>query len=197
LDGEYLNDNERALWTAVELDQFRLHKVPCDLRRIVIAVDPAVTSNAKSDETGIMVCGLGTDDHGYLLADRSGVMTPLQWAQASVAAYVRFRADVIVAEVNNGGDLVERNIRGVDDSVSYKSVRATRGKVVRAEPVSALYERGMIHHVGNFPVLEAQLTEWDPSKNKSPDRLDADVWGFTELMLTDNDKAGPLAAYLL
>lgn len=197
VDGEYLTENERALWSPNTIEQYRLHRVPVDLKRIVVAIDPAVTAHEKSDETGIVVCGLGVDDHGYVLADRSGTYTPLQWAQMAVAAYVRFRADIIVAEVNNGGDLVESNIRVVDSKVNVKQVRATRGKVVRAEPVAALCERGMIHHVGNLPILESQLTEWDPSKKGlSPDRLDALVWGFTELMLTDTDKAGPLTAYL-
>jgi phage terminase large subunit-like protein len=196
LDGEYLTDNERALWKADTLDQYRVHKAPVDMKRIVVAVDPAVTSNKNSDETGIVVCGLGEDGHGYILADRSGTMTPLQWGRAAIAAYVRFRADVIVCEVNNGGDLVGSNIRGIDDKVNVKQVRATHGKYTRAEPVAALDERGQIHHVGNLLVLEEQLTGWDPSKAKSPDRLDARVWGITELMLLDTDKAGPLTAYL-
>jgi phage terminase large subunit-like protein len=196
LDGEYLTENEKALWKQFLFEQARLATLPCDMKRIVVAVDPAVTANANSDETGIVVCGLGTDGHGYVLADRSGIYTPAQWGRTALAAYARFKADAIVAEVNNGGDLVVSNIHGINDKVSVKPVRATRGKVVRAEPVSALYERAMIHHVGLFAELETQCTEWDPSKSKSPDRLDALVWGITDLMLVENDSVGPLVAYL-
>lgn len=196
LYGDILEDNEKALWNGPELEQHRLHRMPVDAKRIVVAIDPAVTANKNSDESGIVVCALGTDGHGYMLADRSGIHTPAAWAKVALAAYSRFRADLILGEVNNGGDLVEANIRAADDRANFKAVRASRGKVTRAEPIAALSERGMIHLVGNFPVLEEQLTQWDPSKAKSPDRLDAFVWGFTELMIAENDKAGPISAYL-
>lgn len=198
LFGEYLTENERALWQSVMFEQYRLHALPVELKRCVIAVDPAVSANPKSNETGIVAVGLGVDDRGYVLGDRSGIYTPGQWGRTSVAAYTRFQADAIVPEVNNGGDLVVSNIRVINDRVNVKPVRATRGKLVRAEPVAALYERGLVSHVGHFPELEEQCTEWDPtSKNGSPDRLDALVWGLTELMLTDRDDVGPLSAYAL
>ena len=156
--------------------------------RVVVGVDPAVSSNPNSDETGIVVCGLGYDGHGYVLDDRSLVGSPEEWGISSVEAYRSWEADRIVAEVNNGGDLVESNIRAIDRSVSYKAVHASRGKAVRAEPVSALYEQGKVHHVGAFPALEDQMTQYDPtaSGQPSPDRMDALVWGLTELMLKDS-----------
>ncbi len=199
LYGEILEDNERALWKQDEIDQYRVHKMPVDARRVVVAVDPAGSSNPNSDETGIVVCALGTDNHGYVLADRSGIYSPAQWGRAAVAAYTRFRADLIVGERNYGGDLVESNVRAVDKRANFKAVWASRGKQKRAEPVAAISERGEIHLVGNFPKLEEQLTQWDPSKEagvashkiKSPDRLDGFVWGFTELMLEDNNPGMP------
>ncbi len=194
--GEYLTENENALWSQDDIDRTRVPKAPGDLRRIVVAVDPAVTAHKDSDETGIVVCGIDRERHGYVLADKSGRCSPHQWAKLAIAAYLRFDADCIVVEVNNGGDLVEAAIRAVDPRVKVKSVRASRGKVTRAEPVAALSERGLIHHVGNFPKLEEQLTGWDPSFSKSPDRLDAYVWGFHELLLQSNRPAGPLRAYL-
>jgi len=195
LDGDILEDNEKALWKHDVLDQYRIQRAP-DLKRIVVAIDPAVTANKDSDETGIITAGIDKDGHGYVLRDSSGTYSPDAWAKTSIASYHRYQADAIVGEVNNGGDLVASNIRTVSDKVKFIEVRASRGKYVRAEPVSALYEQGKIHHVGHFPQLEKQLTEWDPSKKKSPDRLDALVWAFTELLLKDGDEAGPLSAYL-
>jgi phage terminase large subunit-like protein len=196
LHGEFLEDNERALWKAEQIEQHRVMAAPNELRRVVIAVDPAVTATAKSDETGIVIVGIDFNGHAFVLDDRSGRFTPSQWGRTAVAAYHRFEADAIVPEVNNGGDLVVSNIYGIDSRVKVKPVRASRGKVVRAEPVAALYERGLVHHVGHFPVLETQLTNWDPSVKESPDRLDALVWALHELLLTETNAAGPLKAYL-
>jgi len=182
LNAELLEDVEGALWTLKMIEQNRVKEHP-DLKRVVIAIDPAVTANKDSDETGILACGLGIDEVGYVLNDASGIFTPNDWASRAIYNYYKYDADRIVAEVNNGGDLVEVNIRIVDKSVSYKSVHASRGKVIRAEPVAALYEQGRIHHVGTFPKLEDEMTTWDGTNSFSPGRLDALVWGFTELML--------------
>jgi len=180
-------DAEGALWKRDQIDLLRVAKAP-EMRRIVIAIDPAVTSNKNSDETGIVVCGLGDDMHGYLLQDVSGRYTPNEWASKAVMMYHKYQADRIIGEVNNGGDLVEAAIRTVDPNVSYKAVHASRGKKARAEPIAALYEQGRIHHVGYHARLEDQMVTWEPAKSEfSPDRVDALVWGFSELMLKDRE----------
>jgi phage terminase large subunit-like protein len=191
LNGEVLLDNPRALWTRARIDELRRPKPADDalaaflasLRRIVVAIDPAVTSNEHSDETGIVVAGIGRDESLYVLEDCSTVATPDAWARVAVQAYRRWGADRIIAETNNGGDMVEAVIRSVDRSVSYRKVTATRGKVIRAEPIAALYEQGRAHHVGGFDRLEDQMIEFDPTiaQTKSPDRMDALVWAGTEL----------------
>ena len=183
LNAEILEDIEGALWTRAMLDDHRTESAP-EMTRVVVAVDPAVTANEDSDETGIVVAGLGTDGHGYILDDLSSLLTPDGWARRAVAAYRSHEADRIVGEVNNGGDLVEVNIRTVDRNVSYRAVRASRGKRSRAEPVAALYEQGRVHHVGDYPKLEDQMCSWVPNTGlRSPDRMDALVWAITELML--------------
>ena len=194
--GEYLNANENALWTPECIEDHRAQKAPIDFRRVVVAVDPAVTAHKNSDETGIVVAAVDHRGHGYVLADKTLKGSPNEWGKMAVACYHRFQADCIVVEVNNGGDLVSANIRGIDPRVKIKSVHASRGKVTRAEPVSALYERGLIHHVGELSDLEDQMTSWDPMGSKSPDRIDALVWGFHELLLQEKRPAGPLRAYL-
>src|SRR5690606_37818240 len=149
------------LWKLRLIDEYRVAKPPT-LKRVVVGIDPAVTANADSDETGIVAAGIGDDDHAYVLADSSGTYTPLQWAVKAVAQYDALGADRVVAEVNNGGDLVKANLRAVRASVPYKAVHASRGKAVRAEPIAALYEQGRVHHVGSFPELELQMTTWSP-----------------------------------
>ncbi len=187
LMAELLTDVPGALWTHKIIDAGRISLM--DVRwdcviRIVVAIDPAVTSNPDSDETGIVVGALTRSMHVLILDDVSCQETPLGWARAAILAYRRHKADRIVAEVNNGGDLVEGNIRGVDASVPYRAVRASRGKAIRAEPVAALYEQGRVHHVGSFPELEQQLCEWTPIGDaKSPDRLDALCWCVFDLLL--------------
>jgi predicted phage terminase large subunit-like protein len=177
---EILTDVPGALWTWAMLD----NRMPApDLTRVVVAIDPAVTSGEDSDETGILVCGLGVDDRAYVLADRSCRLSPDGWARRAVAAFDEFRADLVVAEVNNGGDLVEQTIRTVRRTIPYKKVHASRGKQTRAQPVAALYEQGRVSHCDVFPDLEEQLTSWTPESGTSPDRLDALVWALTELML--------------
>lgn len=179
---EILDDVEGALWNSSLIDKGRIAKTP-DLKRVVVAIDPAVTSRPDSDETGIIVAGKGTDGHCYILHDSSGKFTPNEWAKRAIFCYEKYKADRIVAEVNNGGDLVEINIRIIDSTIPYKKVYASRGKVIRAEPVVALYEQGKVHHVGILDKLEEQMTTWDPENDKSPDRVDALVWAVTELMI--------------
>lgn len=181
LYAEVLDDVEGALWTRALIDQHRV-KVAPELKRIVVAIDPAITASDDSDETGIVVAGLGVDNHGYALDDLSLRASPDGWARRAVEAYHARKADRIVAEVNQGGDMVEYTIRTVDPRASIKKVHAARGKQTRAEPIVALYEQGRIHHVGVLPQLEEQMCNWVPGMD-SPDRMDAAVWAFTELML--------------
>lgn len=180
LDAEILADVPGALWTWAMLEDRR--PAP-DLTRVVVAIDPAVTSSEESDESGIVVCGLGVDGRGYVLADRSCRLSPDGWARRAVAAFDEFAADHVIAETNNGGDLVEQTIRTVRRTIPYRKVTASRGKQTRAQPVAALYEQGRVSHVDVFPELEEQLTTWTPESGKSPDRLDALVWGLTDVML--------------
>lgn len=181
LYAEVLDDIEGALWTwrLVEKAKAQEGSAP-QLTRIVVAVDPAVTGNEDSDETGIVVAGV-EDGKYYVLDDLSLRGSPDQWARQAVEAYHHYGADRIVAEVNNGGDLVEKVIRTIDRSVPYTAVRASRGKILRAEPIAALYEQGKVFHCGTFKELEDQMTSYTPTSRKSPDRLDALVWALTEL----------------
>jgi len=183
LFAEVLDDVEGALWSHDLIDSQRVAKAP-ELRRTVVAIDPAVTANETSDETGIVVAGLGVDGHAYVLADYSGKRTPNEWACAAIKAYRDFHADRIIAEENNGGKLVEMNLRTAMAHAPYKGVRAAQGKRPRAEPIAALYEQKRVHHVGIFPQLEDQMCTWEPLTGaKSPDRMDALVWAITELTL--------------
>jgi phage terminase large subunit-like protein len=185
IGGEMLEDMEGALWTRAMIEKARRKagQIP-EMVRIVVAIDPAVTSTEESDETGICVAGKGADGRGYILADRSGRFTPDGWATRAVVAFDEFKADKIIAETNNGGDLVERTIRTVRHSISYKKVHASRGKYVRAEPVAALYEQGRISHIGMFPEMEDQMCSFVPEgMDQSPDRAEAAIWALTELFL--------------
>lgn len=181
--------NENALWKSKLIDKYRCNAVdPDELDRIVIAIDPAVTSKEKSDETGIVAVGIkygiaGADDHFYVLEDGSKRGSPSEWAKAALELYYYYSADRIIGEVNNGGDLIEAVIRNEDSNVSFRAVRATRGKILRAEPVAALYEQGRVHHAGYFAQLENQMCNYTGNPGqKSPDRLDALVWAITELV---------------
>jgi phage terminase large subunit-like protein len=172
------------LWSRELIDISRVADVlRADLLRIVVAIDPAVTSGEDSDETGIVVAARGADGHGYILADATCKLSPLEWAKRAVHQFDKWAADRIVAEVNNGGDLVEATLRAVRLTIPYEAVHASRGKRVRAEPVSALYEQGRIHHVGLFDALEDQMCNYVPDAVDSPDRLDAMVWAVTALGL--------------
>ena len=188
LAGEILDDNPDALWERAKIDELRVNKHP-ELNRIVVAIDPQGTDNESSSSTGIVVAGVAQvadRQEAYILADLTLSGTPERWAAEAVTGYHKFRADRIVAEVNFGGDMVEAIIRVIDKNVAFKKVHASRGKAVRAEPVSALYEQGRVHHVGSFPDLEDQLCEWVLG-DKSPDRLDALVWALTELMFEEEE----------
>ncbi|MCJ2136204.1 phage terminase large subunit [Methylobacterium sp. J-026] len=187
--GEYVEDLEGALWTIDMIERCRVAEkdVP-DLKRIVVAIDPAVSSGESAAETGIVVAGLGTDKRVYVLKDATGRFTPTEWAARAIGLYEAHSADRIVAETNQGGAMVENTIRAVNASVAYKGVHASRGKITRAEPVSALYATGKVLHVGDgFPKLEEQMTSY-VAGGPSPDRLDALVWAVTELAV---DKQAP------
>jgi predicted phage terminase large subunit-like protein len=183
LYAELLEDIEGALWTQKMIEKAHVSKAP-DLARIIVAIDPAVTSQKDSDETGIIIAGLGLDGRCYVLEDISGIYSPHEWARLAIGAYQEHKADRIIGEANNGGDLIEEVIRTLDGSVSYSKVHASRGKVTRAEPVVSLYEQNRVKHVGSLSDLETQMTTWAAKEGeKSPDRVDALVWGVTELML--------------
>ena len=177
-----LKEIEGSLWKKLTMiSPYRVGTAP-DLKRIIVAVDPSVTSTGHQDECGIMVAGEGFDGHFYILRDESDILNPSEWAKTSVGLYHETQADNIVAEKNQGGDLVTVNIRTADSSVPVKLVHASRGKLVRAEPVSSLYMDGKVHHVGQFQELEAEMCSYTGSaKDKSPNRLDALVWALTEL----------------
>jgi len=182
LYAEIIEDFEGALWSNKMIEEGRLNEnEERDLKQIIVAIDPAVTANENSDETGIIVAGKDYNDRFYVLEDVSGVYTPDQWGRKAIDCYYEWQADRIVAEVNNGGDLVERLLRSIDPHIPYRSVRATRGKLTRAEPISALYEQKRVHHVGYFSELESQMCSYTGETKPSPDRLDALVWAMTEL----------------
>lgn len=157
-----------------------------DFKRKIVAVDPAVTAHKDSDETGIIVIGY-IDNKAYIIEDLSGVYSPDKWANVVARAYNMHDCDRVIAEVNNGGDLVESNLRSIDRNISYKAVRASKGKFIRAEPIAALYEQGKVFHCEKFAKLEHQMTTWTPLTEKSPDRVDALVWGLTELMIKQKE----------
>lgn len=184
--GELLDDNPNALFKRSDIDAGRVREIP-QLTRVVVAIDPAVTSDEGSDETGIVIAGADGNGHGYVLGDKSMRATPEGWARAAILAYAEHKADRIVAESNNGGEMIASVIKSVDPSVPVKLVTASRGKAIRAEPVAALYEQHRIHHVGGFAALEDQMVEFNPADpaGKSPDRMDALVWAITELLLSD------------
>lgn len=195
LYAEVLDDVPGALWTRDVLDAERVKAAPSALQRIVVAIDPAATADEESSETGIVVAGVDAQERGYVLEDATVRGSPAQWAEMAVRMYDRWQADRIVAEVNQGGDMVEHTVRTAarelaerkertTRNVSFRQVRATRGKHTRAEPISALYEQGRVHHVGMFAELEDQMCTWVPGED-SPDRMDALVWALTELMTVD------------
>lgn len=185
INAEILEDTPGALWTAALIEETRIRasEIQWDkIVRVVVAIDPAVSANEDSDETGIVAAALLMSQHVLILDDASCRESPLGWARAGVAALRKHRGDRIVAEVNNGGDLVEANLRVVEPNVPFSKVWASRGKTTRAEPVAAAYEQRRVHHVGVFPDLESQMTTYVPGAMKSPDRMDALVYAVTELL---------------
>lgn len=203
LEGKLLTDTPGALWKFSQIEALRVVRLPEKVLRTVIAVDPAVADaeerraaaaeDRTTAETGIIVVARGRclcksqeDQHAFVYRDLSGFHAPHEWARIVADAYHLEKADRVIAEVNNGGALVESNLRTLGDpTISYKAVHASKGKATRAEPISALYEQGKVHHVGAaLGKLEDQLTTWNPLMSaRSPDRLDALVWALTELML--------------
>lgn len=203
LFGRVLDDNPYALWKRSTLDDTRVMETP-DLDEIVVAVDPMVKDLTAADirnegkidydsddsETGIVVVGRvgikgSVESHGYTLEDASHEGTPLEWCTTVVTMYKKYKADKVVAEANNGGALVKAAIHAVDPTVPVELVHAARGKKTRAEPVSNLFAQGRGHHLGLFGKLEDQQCEWQPGM-PSPDRLDAEVWGYTYLMIDED-----------
>jgi phage terminase large subunit-like protein len=182
LNAEILDDIEGALWKYGNIENNRHKGTLPDLSRIVIGIDPAVSANKSSDETGIIAVGLGANKEYYPLADVSGIYTPLEWARKAIFQYENLKADAIVAEVNQGGDLVEANLRAAGFVGRIIKVHAAKGKATRAEPIAGLYEQNKVHHVGMLAMLESQMTTWAPGEDDSPDRVDALVWAMTEIM---------------
>lgn len=188
LEGELIEDREGALWSREKLEAALAPRLLARPQaRVVVAVDPPAGSRRSSDACGIVAAGLVEADLALVLADETVQgLTPQGWAARAVALYHELEADCIVAEVNQGGDMVAAVIRNVDAAVPVRSVRASRGKWLRAEPVAALYEQGRVLHASRFPALEDEMCDFGPdglSSGRSPDRLDALVWAITELML--------------
>lgn len=189
-DGKFSGDSADALWTRAGIDNHRLYirsetEIP-DMRRVVVAIDPAISSQDGSNETGVIVAGIDATGQGYVLADGSGQFKPDEWARAAVHLYHHYQADMIVAEANQGGEMVEAVITASNPNVPVKLVKASRGKYIRAEPVAALYARGRVRHVGEFGELEDQMCTFTADFDRkaegySPDRLDALVWAMTDL----------------
>jgi phage terminase large subunit-like protein len=203
LDAELLEDVPGALWNRSIIEATRARTAPV-LTRIVVAIDPAASSTDEADETGIVVAGKDSDGHGWVLADASGRHQPTEWAKTAISAYRSHSADRIVAEVNNGGEMVEATLRMIEPNLPFAAVRASRGKVTRAEPVAALYEQGRVHHVGMFPQLEDQMCAFTANErsnikarwaSRSPDRVDALVWAFTDLLVEPMRGQGIYEAY--
>jgi phage terminase large subunit-like protein len=192
LHAEILEEIEGALWTRIMLEEARLDPKKDQLpsfRRVVIAIDPQATANKRSSETGIVAVGLAPNGRACVLQDGSGSYSPDQWAAKALSMYTNWNASRIVGEINNGGDMVEAILRSKAPNVSYKHVSATKGKIVRAEPVSHLYERHLVDHWGAMPLLEDQMCSFTGEEGEvSPDHLDALVWALTELCLTTRNK---------
>lgn len=183
LNGDYGDDSLYALWSREWIINSRVQNQP-DLQRIVVGVDPAVTGHETSDDTGIIVAGkavINNEEHYYILSDRTYHGDVSGWGVEASVAYDKYLADCVVGEVNQGGDLVEMNIRNYNRNITYKSVRATRGKAIRAEPIADLYRRGFVHHIGDFIELEDQMCTWTPGSGDSPNNMDALVWALTDL----------------
>jgi len=185
LYAEMLEEADGALWTTEILDGCTVEQkdIP-ELNRIVVSIDPAVTSKTESDMTGLIVAGIDVNGIGYVLEDATDRYSPAEWAAKAISLYQEYSADRIVAERNQGGDMVRRTLEAEDEAVPIRLVHASRGKMARAEPISALYERGKVKHAKGLDELETQMRTWEPLGSMgSPDRLDACVWALTDLML--------------
>lgn len=208
LYAKILGDTPGALWKSDQIEALRVTTHP-QLWRVVVAVDPAVSTKEGSAETGIVVVGVGDcpcsgviERHGFVLEDATGHrshedepvhLSPLEWARSAIKAYRKWNAHRMICETNQGGDLVISNIESVDPTIHPTEVKATDGKRTRAEPIAALYEQGKVHHVGRHGVLESQMTTWDALRTgeRSPDRVDALVWALSALMLDQEDLTLP------
>lgn len=194
LRGELLDDIEGALWTRFSIDSGRIAVTDApEMHTVIVAVDPAATSSEDADDTGIIVVGHGVDGWGYVLADRTCHMPPDGWGTRVARTFYKYRADYVVGEVNNGGEMVQHVLATADPRIPFRPVRASRGKQTRAQPVAALYGDGKarpsrIKHIGSFPELEDEMTQWVPGEDDSPDRMDALVWGITELFLDESEE---------
>lgn len=194
LDAEVIDEVEGALWSRATIDKARIGSAP-DLVRVVVGIDPAASHNSTSNLTGIVAAGVGVDGLGYVLEDGSGRYSPDGWGRRSVALYEAHKGDRLVAEGNQGGEMVRHVIQSVMPNAPVSIVHARRGKQARAEPVAALYEQGKVRHVGAFAELEDQMATWEPlSGMASPDRLDALVWALTDLMLTGGAQSTDIGA---
>lgn len=184
--GKWGSDTGGLLWTRAEVERSRIVRPPEDLSRVLVAIDPAITAKETSDETGIVVVGVDRNRRGYVLEDLSGRYSPNEWASVALTAARKYNAS-IVAETNQGGDMVTSVLRSLGDrahGVRIIDVKASRGKLARAEPIYSLYQEGRVFHVGHFPALEAQMLQFNPdAMTISPDRVDALVWGLSALML--------------
>lgn len=189
LDGIFQDDLEGALWNYQMINKNRVSSIPEGLSIYkAIAIDPAVTSSEISDETGIIAGGKASNGHYYIFLDKSGIYSPSGWGNIIAQEY-RKGYNKVIGEANNGGDLIEANLKVVDPSISYQKVWASSGKIKRAEPVAALYEQGLIHHVGHFTQLESEMTEYTGQDGeKSPNRLDALVWLINYLLMMEGEK---------
>jgi phage terminase large subunit-like protein len=186
LEGEYLDEGSGVLWNEEQI--VHIDGASRDINRVVISIDPSITTSAEGAETGLVVCGRDDELNGYVMADHSGHYSPNGWAQRAIDLYKMYRANYIVAEVNNGGDMVIATIKNLDPTIPVKKVIATRGKRVRAEPISMLYEQGRVFHMKRFDQLEEQMIDFNPDDTKlMNDRVDAMVWGFTELIINHSD----------
>ena len=186
---ELIDEDEDAIWKREWIEKARLSSHP-PVARIVVAIDPAMSTKPNSSETGIVVVGADMRrKHAYVLADESGKLTPNSWALRAAHLFDKFNATRIIAEDNAGGDMVKSTLKNaVDRTLPYKGIKARRGKYIRAEPVAALYEQGRVHHIGRFPDLEDQMCTWTPDlgPSNSPDRADALVHAITELIIDRN-----------
>lgn len=199
LYAEILEEAAGALWSVEMIDKCQVYPEDVDienLQRIVVAVDPAITANQESDMTGIVVAGIDNNGHGIVIEDATEQLTPSGWAKKVVELYYKYGADRIVAERNQGGEMVRHTIETEDNTVPIRLVHASRGKFARAEPISALYEQDRVKHLPNLDQLEQQMVTWEPLGSMgSPDRLDALVWALTDLMLNGILKPNLVLSY--